>query len=195
MWCKHLWHVHRWDRQDIQESPDGLVSLNGLKNKKWPMGIEMCFSQSTLKLSFNNQHLGLTHAHSWQPQVSWSSLQVPTGLCISPSPLIQPFILASIEGKASVSKDHWLSYTKALLIASDLIICGGLTFCQVFSRWWTAVLLLYIIHHQLKVNTKLSTTDSPGCSGWRTNVQTDEMMRMHKMSYIFERDTVSSRNH
>ena len=59
MRCKHLWHVRRWE---TQASPDGLVSPNGLRNRKWPVGFEMCFGLSTLKLWFDNKRLGLTHA-------------------------------------------------------------------------------------------------------------------------------------
>ena len=39
-----------------KRGPDGQVSPNRLRNRKWPVGSEMCFSQSTFKLWCNSRH-------------------------------------------------------------------------------------------------------------------------------------------
>ena len=171
MRCKHLWHVLGGDRQDIQASPDGLFLPNTLRNKKWPVGFEMCFSLSTLRLWW--QQTIRPDTHFWPSSVSQPSLQVTTRLC--PPPTIDSY------RAASMITDHWLSHVEALLIASDLLICGELMPCQAFSRWWPAALLVCIIHHQLKVNTKLSAVNSSVGSSCRAKAESGVHCAEHSM--------------
>lgn len=70
------------DETGRQASTDGPLSLNRLRNRKWPGGFEMCFSLSTLKLPFNNKHKRLTNTPG-SPLSACVASQVPAGLCFT----------------------------------------------------------------------------------------------------------------